>query len=241
MQIKTQGIILSNVKYGDKKVISKIYTRNFGLRTFIIHYGTSSKSKIRLAHLQPLNQVELEIVAKEKNEVNRVTEIKVLFPYREINFHVLKNCIAGFINEALIKTLKEAEPDEEIYEFVSSSLRELDELSENYSSYHLYFLTALTTYFGFFPLDNYDSQHPFFNLMDGRFEHVPPVHMNSLDRQDSRIFSELLKYYQSFATHPVAAADRSTMLNLLIRYYYFHIPNFTDFRTLPVLQATLHS
>ncbi len=241
MQIKTRGIILSNVRYGDKKVISRIYTRDSGLRTFIINFGTSSKSKIRLAHLQPLNQVEIEISAKEKKEVNRVTEIRIVAPYREINFHVLKNCIAGFINEALIKTLKETEADEQLFEFISSSLLQLDEMKENYTSFHLYFLMRLSNYLGFFPLDNYDNTHQFFNLMDGRFESFPPAHMNYLDRDDSKVFYTLIRNHELNSLKNISAAERNTMLNLLVQYFHFHVPGFSNFRSLPVLQATLHA
>ena len=104
MLLKTQGIILSNVKYGDKKVISKIYTLHYGLQTYAISYGTSQKSKIKPAHLQPLNQIDLEIFFKEKNEVNRITEIQIRHPYTELNRNIYKNCIAVFLNEILLKS-----------------------------------------------------------------------------------------------------------------------------------------
>lgn len=240
MLVKTRGIILSNVKYGDKKVISKIYTRSFGLRTYIINFSSSSKSRIRAAHIQPLNQVELEVSSREKNEINRVTEIRVTAPYREINFHILKNCIAGFINEALVKTLKEGDADEDLYDFISASLYSLDDSTENYNAFHLYFLMELSNYLGFFPLNNYDSANSIFNLSDGRFEPSAPPHSQYLDRNESSVFSELISNYSAYKEAAPPAGIRTVMLNLLLRYYHFHVPSFTDFKSLPVLQATLH-
>ena len=240
MQIKTLGIILQNVKLGDKKVISKIYTLHSGLQSFVIHFGTSSKSKIRPAHLQPLNLVELEIISKEKNEVNGVSEIRIAKPYMEIHTQVIKSCVAGFINELLVKTLKESEANEEMFRFVFEKLCLLDETRDNLSGWPLYFMLNMTSYLGFMPNNNYSENNFFFNLMDGRFEKVPPVHMNYFDRNDSLFFYQLIKNYDNFLHSPPSANERAVMLQLLIQYYSFHVPGFSEFKSLPVLQATLY-
>jgi DNA repair protein RecO (recombination protein O) len=241
MQIKSLGIILNNVKLGDKKVISKIYTQHSGLQSFAIHFGTSSKSRIKPAHIQPLNLVELEIVSKEKNEVNRVNEIRIGKPYIEIHNNILKSCIAGFINELLIKTLKESEANEDLFRFIYSKFLELDENKGNLGGWPLHFMMGLTQYLGIMPNNNFSNDNVFFNMMDGRFEVVPPLHMNYLDRNDSSMFHKLINEYENFLLLPPKNEERSIMLNLLIQYYRFHIPGFSDFKSLPVLQATLYS
>ena len=76
---------------------------------------TSPKSKIRLAHIQPLNLVELDVFEKENREIGRVHEIRISYPYRELNFNVFKNCISVFLNEVLVKTLKESEANPELF------------------------------------------------------------------------------------------------------------------------------
>ena len=92
---------MHNVRYGDKKIISKIYTLNWGLQSYLINFGSSSKSKIKLAHVLPLNQVDLEVSNREKNEVNRITEIRVNYLYTDLTQNIYKNCIASFINEII--------------------------------------------------------------------------------------------------------------------------------------------
>lgn len=242
MLFKTLGIILSNVKFGDKKVISKIYTLDFGLQSYVINFGSSSKSKIKAAHLQALNQVELEIFAKEKNDINRVNEIRVNFPYREINFHPLKSCVAVFLNELIIKTFKESQSNPELFYFVSQSFQFLDEEKVNFSSFHLYFMVTLTVHLGFFPINNFDEDHTYFNLIDGRFERNMPQHPNFFEKNDSKEFSILISCFEKYknSSANISATQRNTQLKLIIHYYLFHSPGFTEFKSLPVLQATLH-
>ena len=241
MQLKTLAIILANVKLGDKKVISKMYTKHFGLQSYAIHFGSSSKSKIKSAHLQPLNLIEIEVISKEKNEVQRVNEIRVARPYLELHSNILKNCIGGFLNELLIKTLKESEANEELFHFVFDKLCELDATGDSLAGWPLHFMSSITNYLGIFPNDNYNSERIFFNLADGRFEEVPPVHMNYLDRKDSLLFHKLLQSYDTFNKKPPSTEDRNLMLGLLIQYFRLHVPGFTEFKSLPVLQATLYS
>lgn len=242
MLIKTQGIILHNVRLGDKKVISKIYTQHYGLQSYAVSFSTSAKSKIRPAHLQPLNQVELEVIAKEKNEINRVTEMRLLHPYADLHANFFKSCIAAFINEMLYKSLRESEENESLYDFISWSLRELDGKKNDFSSYHLYFLVELTQHLGFFPRNNFSNKNFLFNILDGRFEPHAPPHPNYFDREDSEAFARLLEHYGDYQhAGIITQAERARQLNLLINYFRLHLPGFPELKSLPVLQSTLQS
>jgi DNA repair protein RecO (recombination protein O) len=239
---KTRGIILQNVKYGDKKIISKIYTLHRGLQSYAVNFSSSSKSKIRPAHLQPLNQVELEIFMKEKNEVHRITEIRISYPYSDLSTNIYKNCIAVFLNEMLCKTLKEAGGNESLFEFISWSLKELDKKESGFSSWHLYFLVELTQHLGFFPQNNFSATQCFFNIPDGRFDASPPPHSNYFDREDSASFSRLIAMYTQYdQSTTISYQERTRQLNLLIHYYRQHVPGFTDVKSLSVLQSTLQA
>ncbi len=238
MQRKTSGIILKNIRIGDKKIISKIYTENSGLQQYAIQFGTSPKSKIRLAHIQPLNLVELDVFEKENREIGRVHEIRISYPYRELNFNVFKNCISVFLNEVLVKTLKESEANPELFSFIRNSFIELDAHPGGYGGWHLYFLIELTRHLGFFPQENF-LKGSFFNLLDGRFETHPPPHVHYLEKNEVVVFQQLISEALSYRYSPPSFEIRSLQLNLLLRYFNFHIPDCTDFKSLPVLQATL--
>ena len=47
MLYTTLGIVLHNIKYADKKIISKIYTKDFGLISANVNVGNGPKAKIK--------------------------------------------------------------------------------------------------------------------------------------------------------------------------------------------------
>jgi DNA repair protein RecO (recombination protein O) len=239
MQFKTSGIILKNIRIGDKKIISKIYTESAGLQQYSIQFGSSSKSKIRPAHIQPLNLVELDVIAKENRDIGRVQEIRIAYPYRELNFNVLKNCISVFLNEVLIKSIKESESNPELFLFIRNALIELDAHPGGFGGWHLYFLIELARRLGFYPQENFSQDTSFFNLLDGRFEFKPPPHVHYFDKNESMMFQELMRDAANYRHAPPPFETRSRQLELILRYFNFHVPGCTDFKSLPVLQATL--
>src|SRR5262245_33183421 len=109
----SQGIVLHNIKYADKKIISKIYTKEFGLISANINVGHSAKSKIKAGVIQPLTQIEFVVSLKENRDVQQVSEVKCLFVYTDLQLNFNKLCIAQFLNEVLYKCLKEQSPNDD--------------------------------------------------------------------------------------------------------------------------------
>ena len=67
MQVKTQAIVLSALRYQEKSLIVKCFTYDFGLKTYFIRNAFSLKNKgLNSAYFQSLNQ--LQLVASHKNK-----------------------------------------------------------------------------------------------------------------------------------------------------------------------------
>ena len=143
MLYKTQGIVLHNTKYTDKRIISKIYTKQFGLITAIINVGNSPKSKIKSGVLQPLTQIEFELSLKENKDIQNLSEIKCLYVYTDLQYNFNKLCIAQFLNEILYKCLKEQFPNEDLYNLICDTYQWLDSANDSYQDTHVYFLFAI--------------------------------------------------------------------------------------------------
>src|ERR1700752_1489138 len=111
MLCSTKGIVLQNVKYADKKIISKIYTNEFGIISVNAFISKSSKSKISNSLIQPLSLVEIEISFKENHDIHILKEIRLVHQYQNLHENFHKLCIAQFMNEVLIKCLKEQAPN----------------------------------------------------------------------------------------------------------------------------------
>lgn len=240
MRVTTQGIILHNVKYADAKVISKIYTKDYGLLNLHINISNKSKTGIRMALIQPLSQVELVFLLKENREVHQVTEIKPVYIYSNLSNNIIKLCIAQFINEVLYKCIKEESKNEELYEFISQIFQWLDLNHTGYYDLHLYVLFELTKYLGFYPTNNISSQDKYFDIREGRYESYSQSFPLSMDEKQSVLFARLFTYNLT-SEKLFTKQERLSILECLIAYYKMHIPGLHEFKSFGVLQETINS
>jgi len=115
MQQKTNGIILQNTKFQEKKNILKIYTLQHGVQSYVVNIGHSKKSKIKSAHVIGLNQIEFIEQIKKTRSIQLISDIHVSYIYQNLFSNPIKNTIAIFLNEVLLKALKE----QAMYHFIS--------------------------------------------------------------------------------------------------------------------------
>ena len=170
MLYTSQGIVLHNIKYADKKIISKIYSKEFGLISANINIGSGSKAKIKSGVIQPLSQIEFVVSVKENKEIQQINEIKCLFVYTDLQFNFSKLCIAQFLNEVLYKCIKEQIPNDDLFDLICHTYQWLDKAEEGYVDTHIYFLFELTKHLGFYPINNRDNYFSYFDTIEGKFQ-----------------------------------------------------------------------
>ncbi len=238
---KTSGIILHTIPYSEKSLISKIYTKHFGLQSYLTN-GTRSKKASNKAQLfQPLAIVDLVVTNSEKNKLNRISEISISYHYSDLATNILKSSIAIFINEILYKSLKEEYSDEELFDFVSSSLQILDLKQDEYSNFHLFFLLQFSKHLGFFPEGKFSTETPFFNLVEGKFSLQPLTHEYFCSKEMSEILSVFLSLnYENIGNIKLNSTHRNQLLNNLIVFYQLHINNFGEIKSLDVIKTVLN-
>ena len=111
----TKGIVLHNVKYADNKVISKIFTKDFGILNIHFVIGSSKKTKTHATLFLPLTQLDFSFSYKENKEIHQLVEAKCNYVYQSINSSIYKLCIAQFINEVMFKCLKDQSKNENLF------------------------------------------------------------------------------------------------------------------------------
>src|SRR6478609_3522629 len=112
---KTRGIVLGHIKYGDSSIISKVYTEAFGLQTYIVNGVRSKSSKNKIALFQPLTLLDMVVYHKENRDINRISEMKCNMVFHSIPFEQKKISMVIFLSELLGKTLKEQNPNAELF------------------------------------------------------------------------------------------------------------------------------
>ena len=149
MVSKTNGIVLNYIKYKETSIISKIYTKKFGLKSYLINGVRTKKGKFNISSFQPLSLLELVVYENKNSEIGRIKELKFDKIYFT-NHHVQKKIsICLFISEVLLKLIIFQAPDKNQFNFVRNSLIELDKIEDNYENFHIIFLIKFSKYLGF--------------------------------------------------------------------------------------------
>lgn len=226
---KTKGIVLNFIKYKETSIITKIYTADFGLQTYIVNGVRSSKSKHKIALYQPLTQLDLVVYKKPHGDINRLSEVKCSSHYTSIPFDILKSTLAMFITEILSKALKEEAEDRALFSFIAESLMTLDKMEHGFESFHIQFLCRLSTYLGFSILS-----------ADEVFEQVH-IHANhtQLAQLEKETLDKLIASSYKEAS-PSNGKIRRELVLLLVQFYRLHLPSFGDVKSLSILTEVLH-
>jgi len=235
----TQGIVLHNIKYADKKIISKIYTKDFGLISANVNVGNGPKSKIKSGVIQPLTQIEFVLSLKENKDIQQLSEVKCLFVYTDLQSNFSKLCIAQFLNEVLYKCLKEQTPNDDLFDLICHTYQWLDQTDEGYLDTHIYFLFELTKHLGFYPTNNRDKHLAYFDTLEGKFQSSIKSFPLGFDFWQSELFSNLFAYSLS-NQKKINRSERLALLDCLLHYYKMQIPGLMDMKSYQVMQEMVN-
>jgi len=237
MRVSDKAILLQTIKHGDKKYILKLYTLNNGFITAYAVVGSSPKSKIKSSALLPLNLLDIELAIKQNTDIHQLNEASCNYITTTITNSLNKLSIAQFINEVLIKSIKEQAPNQHLYTFIETCIKFLNTNETNFTNLHLYFLVELTKYLGIEPQNNFDKLNCFFDCREGQFTNYYLSFPLGLTAEESKLFSEFLKINSLKVT--VNYSQRQQLLHILLAYYSIHIPNFGNLKSLAVLQEVV--
>jgi DNA repair protein RecO (recombination protein O) len=237
---KTKGIVLQTVNYSETSLIVKMYTRNFGLQSYMIKGTRSKNSKYKATLFQPLVLVDMVVSNAHKNTLQRVAELNIAHPYSHLPYDIIKSSIALFLNEVLYKALHEGNPDENLFDFIENSLLILDLKQENCSNFHICFMAQLSRYMGFYPQGEYTKEFYVFDLREGCFANKIPLHSFYLGNKfSSLLYDVITTNYESIHKILLDNAERKQLLNALILFYQLHVETFKELKSQEILHQVI--
>ena len=192
MLTKTRGIIFRTVKYSESSLICDIYTEELGLRSYIISGVRSKKPKVSASLLQLMSLVDLVVYDKEGKDLNRTKEVKPAYVYHSIPFEILRSSVGLFMVELARKTIKEAESNKPLFNFLFDSFLYLDSMNQGVANFHIYFTVQLTKYLGFMPGGDFKESTMFFDLEEGLFSDYRPRHQHFMDEKLTQLLHQFL-------------------------------------------------
>lgn len=236
MIFSTPGIVLKTVKYGDTSGIITIYTRLFGMQSYMVN-GIRSPGKTSRSHLyQPASMLDMEVYHNPLKNLQRVKDARWKVVYQSIFTDVIKNAIAQFMVELFQKSILAEEQHEDLYTFLESEFIRLDVSPSDVAADHpVKFMAALPSFLGFEMVNNYSAATPFFDPKEGRFtgdEDGQQIERSSLVNLSLSQVLNSLKDDQALKLNGLA---RRALLHLMEKYYQYHVDGFTALKTLRVL------
>lgn len=262
---KTQGLVLRTTKYAETSVIAKIFTRDLGLRSYMVKGVRSASGRTKQNLLQPLTHLDMVVYNNPNKQLQYIKEMQPAAHYNSIACDSVKTTLLFFMDEVLYKSLKDEESNVALFDYVVDELRSLNgDAAEKdaapaetpLATLPISFLIRTARHLGIEPMDNYSSREPLFNLKEGRFQ-APPSKMAVMTNPDNLYCLDIpssssMHYFLHTAHRPAetataatgmdqrpSRAQRTSTLNNLLEYYHVHLSDFKNFKSHEVLHGVL--
>ncbi|MBB2149685.1 DNA repair protein RecO [Pedobacter gandavensis] len=237
---KTRGIVLKTTLYSESSVVVQMFTEKFGMQSYLINGVKKPRAKIRMNMLQPLHLVDMVVYHKVNSSIQRISELRPAPIFRNIPYDILKSTMAMFLNEVLYKSIRQQMTDEYLFDFIFNAVCWFDESQGSNVNFHLAFLLKLSRYLGFAPSTQTKSDQSYFDLQEGEFKSLPPVHPYFIDKEDASLFISLyILPFEKIIEIKLANKTRRRILDKILIYYTLHTASFGEIRSHQVLEDIL--
>lgn len=242
---QTKAIILRTVKYGETSIIATAYTEAFGMQSYLVNgiRITSKKGSTKAAMFQPAALLEVVAYHNEFKNLQRLKEFKWDYLYQHIFSDVLKNAVSLFIIELFTRSVKQPESNADLFYFLEDALKHLDTANETVTAnFPIFFALHLPFFFGFTPQGPQSPADAFFDIREGHFTSEQPRHPHFLYEEESAAVAEILKVRQpsELETIELNQERRRRILHAVEEYYRFHVHDFGQLKSLPVLREIMN-
>ncbi|MEA1786567.1 DNA repair protein RecO [Arenibacter sp. GZD96] len=234
MQVTTKAIVFSSLKFGDTSLIVKAFTASDGLKSYLLKgILASKKGKLKVAYFQPLTQLELVALHRNKGTLETIKEAKIQYAYVSIHCNLAKNALVLFLAELLGNAIQEEERNPELFQFMESAFQWLD-LNTEVANFHLVFLLRLTQFLGFYP-ETSEIAGAYFDLEEGRFTDSPTLYTQIKGDNLTHFKLFLGTDFDTMNTIGMSKYSRQELLKSIMLYYELHIHGFRNPKSLAIL------
>ena len=234
MIISTKAIVLRKIKYSDSSLIVHTFTESEGRKSFFIKgILGKTKGKIKNSHFQPLSQILIKYNKREKKKINFLIECKINRHCQNLYLDYRKSSIILFLNEILNMCLVEETGNKELFFFLETSFKWLDE-SDKISNFHIKFILDLLKYLGINPRLK-SSKSNFLSFENGSFEEKKPDGLYAEGDSIRSIISLLGMNFDDCFLLKISQVQKHEILKVLLEYFQYHVQGFKQPKSLNIL------
>ena len=240
MLYKTRGIVLKTTLYRESSVVVQVFTEKFGIQSYLINGVKKPRAKIPINILQPLHLLDLVVYHKNTSQIQRVLEAKAMPVFRTIPYHLVKNTMVQFINEVLYKSIRQEYVDERLFAYLFNAVSWFDACEEVNVNFHLAFLMKLTRFLGFAPQPELRSDQKYFDLQEGSFTSLAPLHPYYINDSDGVSLMELFfTPFEKINEINLSNVSRRFLLDKILIYFKLHTASFGQIKSHQILEEVL--
>lgn len=222
---KTQGIVLSSIRYKETSIIVKLFTRELGLKSYLVNGVRTQGNKSKIALYQPLTLLDLVVYDKDNGGLQRISEAQLSRPHQLIPFDFIRTGIALFITEVINKSIYENYQNESLFDFLQQTIVRLDSKDAQLGQFPLVFLIEKASFLGFAPEESIgflseSRSQPFSQTELAQAEHYLAALMRDSFSNETKINKSL----------------RQKILDHLLDFYSQHLDNPGNWKSLAVLR-----
>jgi len=230
MNYESRAIALLNHKYGEGAVIAKVFTEEYGLKSFSVKRNKSKKSKNKILLLDKMNLLTINAKNNSKKEIQYLSEINLAYAYQ--NTSIKNKLIRLFIAEVLSKALIDSERNINLFQFIWNTNTQIDNLENVNNNFCIIFLIQLSEFLGISPsTENIDL--PYFNLNSGNFTNIK-------NENEEIIKGEIINYFKRLIIKEnviIPYQSRQELIKILFRYYSIHHINLSNIKSYEVIES----
>ncbi|MDC0230442.1 DNA repair protein RecO [Aureispira] len=239
MIVSVKGILFRATKYSETSIICDVYTLEFGLRTYIINGIRKKNAKVSPGLLRVMSLVEMEVYHREDKAMNRIKEIKPNYIYQQVPFDVARGAVGLFIAEICQKTIKETEPNPNLFAFLKQTYITLDSTESGIANFPVWFLVHFSCYLGLTPILNNLTELSVFDYSEGKvLGEAHGGHDYFFSPQNTHLLAAFLELnFDVAAQISLNTEERRKFMADILLYLRYHIENFGEVNSIQVLQT----
>lgn len=248
MNDKTLGIVLSVTPVSDHWQFVHIYTQQLGRVTCRVPVAAHGRRASQMRQLfTPMTVLDLvlgstggsSLASIAAGSILVIREVQVVSsPYLFTMSHPDKATQCLFMAELIDHTVREVEPNAQLWQYIMGSLEVIENLESDYANFHLVFTLGLTRQLGFY-IDPEGYQPGYMlDLREGAFLPGPVAHPYYLTPESARWYHRLLLLdFRSLSTLRLNRLQRAALLDMTLAFLDQHIPEMGALRSVEVLKT----
>lgn len=248
--LRSDGIVLKSIPYGESSKIVTVLTRDHGKVTMLAKGARDIRSKFG-GSLELFNQINMIYYEKETREIQYLSEVSIINPFCEIRNSPERMTAAMTVLEMAHRAIHGNEDTSGIYALVTRTMNLLNQTDKPIINAILYFMIQLVALLGYrietrsCPYCPDIMAHRFhrFEVAQGRIvceecPDVPSAGTYPISRESIGILKQLSREDgQAAANLVLSYRAREECWAILLNYLQYHVEEIRQLHTLAMIRT----